>query len=217
MTTFSLDGLDLASLACSRVCHDVISPVGAIINGLEVLEEEKDDEMRQIALDLIKKSAAAASARLQFCRLAYGAAGSAGALIDTGDAETVTRGLINDERTTLVWSAARQMAPKNKVKLLLNLCVLAFAAIPRGGVITVEVQGEGEAIEAKVEAKGVNARLAKGAAALIAGEPENGVVDAHSIQPYFAGVVARSCGMTVSVDSDGDKVTLRATPAAAAN
>ena len=79
MTTFALDGMDLAALLCSRVCHDTISPVGAIINGLEVLEEEKEPEMRQFALDLIKKSAATASARLQFCRLAYGAAGSAGA------------------------------------------------------------------------------------------------------------------------------------------
>jgi histidine phosphotransferase ChpT len=215
MTTFVLDGLDLASLACSRVCHDVISPVGAIINGLEVLDEEKDAEMRQIALDLIKKSAASASARLQFCRLAYGAAGSAGATIDTNDAETVTRGLINDERTKLVWSGPRQMAPKNKVKLVLNLCVLAFAAIPRGGVITVDLQGEGEALEVKIEAKGVNARLAKGAAALIAGEPENGVVDAHSIQPYFAGVVARSCGMIVSVGGEDDMVSLHATRVAA--
>lgn len=211
MTTFVLDGLDLAYLACSRVCHDVISPVGAIINGLEVLDEEKDGEMRQIALDLIKKSAASASARLQFCRLAYGAAGSAGAMIDTNDAETVTRGLINDERTKLVWNAPRQMAPKNKVKLLLNLCVIAISAIPRGGVVTIDFKGEGDALEISVEAKGVNARLGKGAAGLIAGEPEDGVVDAHSIQPYFAGVVARSCGMTVAIESDTEIVTLRAT------
>ena len=88
MTTFALDGMDLAALLCSRVCHDVISPVGAIINGTEVLEDEKDGEMREIALDLIKKSAASASARLQFCRLkTYGAAGSVSAAIDTGDAE----------------------------------------------------------------------------------------------------------------------------------
>jgi histidine phosphotransferase ChpT len=215
MTTFALDGLDLASLACSRVCHDVISPVGAIVNGLEVLEEENDAEMRQIALDLIKKSASSASARLQFCRLAYGAAGSAGAAIDTGDAETVTRGLIGDERTKLAWNAPRQLAPKNKVKLILNLCVLAFSAIPRGGVVTVEVTGEGDALSTEVSAKGVNARLAKSASALIAGEPENGVVDAHSIQPYFTGVVARSCAMTVTVESDVDVVTLRAAPSEA--
>ena len=141
MTTFALDGMDLAALLCSRVCHDVISPVGAIINGLEVLEDEKDGEMREIALDLIKKSAASASARLQFCRLAYGAAGSVGASIDTGDAENVTRGLINNDRTKLVWNAARQYAPKNKVKLVLNLCLIALAVIPRGGTITVNLDG----------------------------------------------------------------------------
>ena len=97
MTVFELDSLDLAALLCSRVCHDVISPVGAIVNGLEVLEDEKDPEMREIALDLIKKSAATASARLQFCRLAFGAAGSAGASIDTGEAEKVVRGLFADQ------------------------------------------------------------------------------------------------------------------------
>jgi histidine phosphotransferase ChpT len=216
MTIFTLDGLDLASLACSRVCHDVISPVGAIINGLEVLDEEKDAEMRQVALDLIKKSAATASARLQFCRLAFGAAGSAGASIDTSDAESVTRGLIVDDRTKLVWSVARQFAPKNKVKLLLNLCVLAFSAIPRGGVVTVAAVDEGDAMTMEVEAKGANARLAKGAAALIAGEPENGVVDAHTIQPFFTGLVARSCGMSVALDAEGDVVRFSAKAASAA-
>src|ERR1700733_1967691 len=114
MTTFALDGMDLAALLCSRVCHDTISPVGAIINGLEVLEEEKEPEMRQFALDLIKKSAATASARLQFCRLAYGAAGSAGAAIDTGDAESVTRGLIEDDRTKLRWNVPRILMAKDK-------------------------------------------------------------------------------------------------------
>jgi histidine phosphotransferase ChpT len=211
--TFAIDGLDLASLACSRVCHDVISPVGAIINGLEVLDEENDAEMRQVALDLIKKSAATASARLQFCRLAFGAAGSAGASIDTSDAESVTRGLISDDRTKLVWNVPRQLAPKNKVKLLLNLCLLAFAAIPRGGVVTVEAKGEGGAMEVEVEAKGPNARLAKGAAALIAGEPENGAIDAHTIQPFFAGVVARACGMSIAVETEAETVRLRARPA----
>ena len=79
MTIVALAPMDLAALLCSRVCHDVISPVGAIVNGLEVLEDEKDPEMREVAIDLIKKSAASASARLQFCRLAFGAAGSIGA------------------------------------------------------------------------------------------------------------------------------------------
>jgi histidine phosphotransferase ChpT len=215
MTTFALDGMDLAALLCSRVCHDVISPVGAIINGLEVLEDEKDGEMREVALDLIKRSAASASARLQFCRLAYGAAGSVGASIDTGDAESVTRGLINNDRTTLVWNATRQHAPKNKVKLVLNLCLIALAVIPRGGVITVTLTGEGQSLEARVEATGANARLAHGIAALIAGNPENGSVDAHSIQAFYTGLVGRSCGLDVTVESDPENVTLHARAMAA--
>src|SRR5678815_4024799 len=86
----ALEGLDLAALLCSRVCHDLISPVGAIANGLEVMEEGKDEETNKFAMDLIKKSAKTASAKLQFCRIAFGAAGSAGAQIDLGDAETVS-------------------------------------------------------------------------------------------------------------------------------
>lgn len=220
MTTFALDGMDLAALLCSRVCHDVISPVGAIINGLEVLEDEKEGEMRDIALELIKKSAASASARLQFCRLAYGAAGSVGASIDTGDAENVARGLIANERTKLVWNAQRQHAPKNKVKLVLNLCLIAAAAIPRGGVIIVNLTGEADSLEVHVEANGVNARLAHGVAGLVAGTPENGAVDAHSIQAYYTGLVGRACGLEVTVASGPEQVALsaqaKAAPAVAA-
>src|SRR5277367_5971947 len=112
MTILALDPMDLAALLCSRVCHDVISPVGAIVNGLEVLDDEDDPAMREVALELIKKSAHSASARLQFCRLAFGAAGSAGASIDTGDAEQVARGLLADDRTKLLWNAPRVLMPK---------------------------------------------------------------------------------------------------------
>src|SRR3954447_10682139 len=121
----ALDGLDLAALLCSRVCHDLISPVGAVVNGMEVLEETNDESTRVFALDLIKKSANQASARLQFCRLAFGAAGSAGAEIDLGDAESVARGFIEDDKTKIAWNLPRLLLPKNRVKLLLNLLLLA--------------------------------------------------------------------------------------------
>jgi len=207
--------MDLAALLCSRVCHDVISPVGAIVNGLEVLEDEKDPEMRAVAIDLIKKSAASASARLQFCRLAFGAAGSVGASVDTGDAESVLRGLIANERTTVVWNPARQFAPKNKVKLLLNLGLIALSAIPRGGVVTVDLTGQDETLALRVEAKGPNARFAHGVADLVAGQPESGAVDAHTIQPFFAGLVARDCGMEIAIVSEAETVTLEARPVVA--
>lgn len=214
-SVFSLAPLDLAALLCSRVCHDVISPVGAIVNGLEVLEDEKDPDMRTFALDLIKKSARTASARLQFCRLAFGAAGSAGAAIDTGDAENVARGLIADERTKLEWNAPRILLPKNKVKLVLNMCLIAAAAVPRGGVITVTIDGEGAALS--VESKGTNARVAAHVPLLLAGTPEGGSVDAHGIQAYYTGLVAREIGFAVDLATAPELVTLRACQAASAS
>ena len=121
----AIGALDLAALLCSRVCHDLISPVGAIVNGLEVMEEDKNEETKTFALDLIKKSAHQASAKLQFCRLAFGAAGSAGAQIDLGDAEKAARGLIEDGKTTLAWNLPRALLAKNRVKLLLNMVLIA--------------------------------------------------------------------------------------------
>src|SRR5215207_3382016 len=179
MPAVTLDSLDLAALLCSRVCHDVISPVGAIVNGLEVLEDENDASMRDFALDLIRKSSRQASARLQFARLAFGAAGSAGASIDLGDAEQVARGMFQDDKITLTWSAPRALLPKNKVKLLLNLLVTAMNAIPRGGAIEVvvtEVTGMSDAptVAFTLRAKGRNARMPPHAEGLLAGSPESG-------------------------------------------
>src|SRR6476469_8552324 len=173
MSESSIEALDLAALLCSRVCHDLISPVGAIVNGIEVLEEEKDESTKEFALDLIKRSAATASAKLQFCRIAFGAAGSAGAAIDLGDAEGVARGMLEDEKTKLTWSLPRVLLPKNRVKLLLNLLVLAGGTIPRGGSLVIEPVGEGDTMGFKVTASGLNARIPQAVPGLVAGEAEN--------------------------------------------
>ena len=211
----TLDPLDLAALLCSRVCHDVISPVGAIVNGLEVLDDERDPDTRAFALDLIKKSAGTASAKLQFCRLAFGAAGSAGASIDTGDAETVTRGLITDDRVKLDWRAARVLMPKNQVKLVLNMCLIAIAAIPRGGVITVTTGEDGTM--ARVETSGGHIRIASGVSGLIEGNSETSSLDAHAIQPYYTFLVARAAGLKLMLAQDAGCLVIEARAEAAAN
>src|SRR6185503_8202414 len=162
----ALEGLDLAALLCSRVCHDLISPVGAIMNGLEVMEEGKDEETSQFAMELIKKSARTASAKLQFCRIAFGAAGSAGAQIDTGDAEKVVRGLMEDEKTKVAWNLPRVLLAKNRVKLLLNMMLLANQAIPRGGQLTVDPVGQGDHLGFRVSAAGTNAKVPQAIPAL---------------------------------------------------
>jgi histidine phosphotransferase ChpT len=201
----TMGALDLAALLCSRVCHDLISPVGAIVNGLEVLEENKDEETKTFALDLIKKSAGQASAKLQFCRLAFGAAGSAGAQIELGDAEKAARGMIEDGKITIVWNLQRELVPKNRAKLLLNMLVVAVGAVPRGGTLTVDAVGTGY----RVTATGLNARLPATAAELLGGNPAH-TVDAHAIQPFYTGILARDCGLSASAAVEGEAVVVAA-------
>jgi histidine phosphotransferase ChpT len=205
----ALEGLDLAALLCSRVCHDLISPVGAIMNGLEVMEDEKDEETSKFAMDLIKKSARTASAKLQFCRLAFGAAGSAGAQIDTGDAEKVTRGLLEDDKTKVAWNLPRVLLAKNRVKLVLNMLLVAAQAIPRGGQLTIDPVGEGETIGFRVSAKGLNAKVPQALPGLLAGSPGH-AVDAHAIQPFYTGLLAKDCSLAVALATEADAVVFTA-------
>ncbi len=207
-----ISALDLAALLCSRVCHDVISPVGAIVNGLEVLEDENSADMREVALDLIAKSARQASARLQFTRLAFGAAGSAGATIDLGDAEAVVRGMMEDTRTKIEWTVPREFQPKNRVKLLLNLTLLAGTTIPRGGVITVSAASGGPSVGFVLTMAGASARIPVALPRLIAGGALEDGLDAHAIQPFYAGMLAREVGLAIVFAQDGDTVTLSALP-----
>jgi histidine phosphotransferase ChpT len=203
------DTLELAALLCSRVCHDLISPVGAIVNGLEVLDDNPKPEDREFALDLIRKSAKTASARLQFCRLAFGAAGSSGVQIDLGDAQTMARGHLEDSKTTIAWNLPRLLLPKNKVKLLLNMLVIAQQTIPRGGVLTVDAVGEGDAMGFRVAASGLNARMPQNIADLLSSGHAS-AIDAHAVQPYYTRLLAQSCGLRVVLAPEGEAVVVTA-------
>ena len=203
------DHLELAALLCSRVCHDLISPVGAIVNGLEVLDDNPKPEDRDFALDLIRKSAKTASARLQFCRLAFGAAGSSSAQIDLGDAQNMARGHIEDGKTAIAWNLPRVLLPKNRVKLLLNMMVIAQQTIPRGGVLTVDPVGQGETIGFRVAASGLNARVPQNIADLLSSE-HTASVDGHAVQPYYTRLLAEACGLKVALAPEGDTVVVTA-------
>lgn len=206
----ALGDLELAALVSSRICHDVINPVSAISNGLEMLGEEPDEEMREAAMDLIRKSALQASAKLQFARLAFGAAGSAGAEIDLRDAEKVARDFVQGSgKHEVLWEGPAVTLPKNKVKLLLNLVALGAVALPRGGMVSVEITGSPPEVGFRVRAKGTAARLNDQVKALLSGG--NGVeVDAHSIQPYYTRRVANAAGMTVTAEVAGEDVVFKA-------
>jgi histidine phosphotransferase ChpT len=207
MQTVTLEPLDLAALLTSRLCHDLVNPVGAIVNGIEVLEDESAADMKDFAIGLIKKSAKQASARLQFARMAYGASGSAGAVIDTGDAETVTKAFIQDEKNSVTWAGPRLLVPKNKVKLLLNGVVIALTAIPRGGTLDVALSGTAEAFAFEIVATGSHARIPPHFDTLIAGQSETGAIDSHAIQTHYAGLIAQAASMTLAAAIEGTTVT----------
>lgn len=213
MTSLNLlDDLDLAALLCSRVCHDVISPVGAIANGLEVLEEEDDEEMRKIAMDLVTRSAKQASAKLKFCRIAFGAAGSAGANIDVGEAGDIAQMFVGEEKVKLDWRAPRENRPKQEVKLLLNLMLMGMSAVPRGGLVTVSMGPNGM----EVRASGERARIPEKSQMMLDGTIDAEEMDARLVQIYYATRLAQSAGLEIAAQMEGEDVVFAARPRASA-
>ena len=133
--------LDLASLLASRLCHDMLSPVGALSNGLELLREEKDPEMRKRCFELLEQSAKASADKLKFFRLAFGAAGGFGEMVPVAEARELITALIGDSgRIELTWAVTGETLPKAAVKTLLNLAAIGIEALVRGGAL--EVGGE---------------------------------------------------------------------------
>ena len=130
--------LDLAALLCSRLCHDLLSPVGAINNGLELLADEKDPEMRERCLELLEQSARISADKLKFFRLAFGAAGGFGDMVPTEEPRQLIAALVaNNERLQLEWAVATSSLPKPAVKVLLNLAAIGLDSLVRGGTLAV--------------------------------------------------------------------------------
>ena len=200
-----LSDLDLAALLCSRVCHDIISPVGAIANGLELMDDpETDTAMRATALDMVRSSAKTATAKLKFCRIAFGASGSAGAHIDMGEAGEIAKAFVGEEKTRLDWQAPRENRPKAEVKLLLNMLLLGIAGIPRGGTVTVSVEGR----SFKVSAKGQRAKVPQAMADVLAGQTPVDTLDARLVQPYYTRILAQSAGLVMSMELQGEDMVI---------
>lgn len=196
-----LSDLDLASLLCSRVCHDIISPVGAIANGLELMDDpETDAAMRATALDMVRSSAKTATAKLKFCRIAFGASGSAGAHIDMGEAGEVAKDFVGEEKVKLDWRAPRENRPKAEVKLLLNMLLLGIAGIPRGGVVTVTAEGR----VFKVSATGDRAKLPQAMVDVLHGATPLEGLDARLVQPYYTRILAQHAGLAITMVMEGE-------------
>jgi histidine phosphotransferase ChpT len=194
-----MNDLDFAALLVSRVCHDLVSPVGAVVNGLEVLEDETDVTMRADALRLVAVSAAQAAARLQFARLAFGAAGSAGAELDLSEVARIVEGLLKGGKMELSWHVYAHNWPKDWAKLLMNTVLVAADCLPRGGKIVVQTSSDPTSPSFTVVASGTVARMTPDAERALLGEP-GGVLDGRSIQPYLTYQLSRglNAGLTTT-------------------
>jgi len=184
--------IEFAALLVSRVCHDLVGPLGAVVNGMEVLEDERDADMRADAIRLVTSSAEQALARIQFMRIAFGAAGSAGAELELAEIGRLVTGLLAGGKTTLAWNTGAAYWPKDWAKLLMNATLMAVDCLPRGGTVTVQIGADPAVPSFHIRGQGTHIRVAEDMQRLLSGEPLANAVDARGVQPYLTHKLSRT-------------------------
>ena len=192
-----MNDIEFSALMVSRVCHDLVGPLGAVVNGLEVLEDERDASMREDALKLVTSSANQALARIQFMRIAFGAAGSAGAELDLGEIGRLIEGLLEGGKVKLEWRVPHAYWGKDWAKLLMNATLLGADSLPRGGTVVVEAAAG--APNFKITATGQVARLPEDVERTLKGEQVQSPVDARGIQPHLTYMLSRAVNAALAV------------------
>lgn len=184
-----LNDLDLAAMLSSRLCHDLVGPVGAIANGLELLEEDQSGDMRDQALALLNHSARQATLRLEFYRMAFGAPGGLGATVDGEEVRRVVCALYRTGKIELDCRLPDGAMDQTGVRLLLNLILIAAECLPRGGDLTVNarrINGDGPGgLDIAIVAKGQDAAIKKDTEALLGNQAGSERISAHSVQVYY--------------------------------
>lgn len=198
--------LDLAALLVSRVCHDLAGPVGAVMNGLEVLADEDDEKSREQALKVILSAAEQAAAKLQFARLAFGASSSRGDFVPTGDVRFAVEKLFAGGKMRLDWRAPDIHLFKREAKVLAGLSALAAECLKYGG--TVSVSGENNAgVRLAVRAQGKDAKLSDEFRTALLGGATPDLIDGRAVLPLMLGLFVRADGGSVVLDTAADSVT----------
>jgi histidine phosphotransferase ChpT len=205
----SVSPIDFASLLCSRLCHDLLSPVGALNNGLELLGDENDPEMRTRVFQLLSESARVSANKLKFFRLAFGAAGGFGEQVDAREAKTAIEGLLADnKRTQFNWWVETETLPKSALKVMLNLALIASEALVRGGTLDVGGEDNGGQLEIVVKIEGpriiLDPELRR---TLTEGEGAEGVTP-RAAAAYLVHTLAAQAGGTVLVSEPAENVMI---------
>jgi histidine phosphotransferase ChpT len=194
-----LDAIELASLLCSRLCHDLLSPVGALNNGIELLADETDPEMRERCIELLADGARATANKLKFFRLAFGAAGGFGEAVDTREAKNAIEGLYGaGNKIDLGWMVGDVQLPKSAVKLLLNLAMIAGDSLLRGGTLDIGAEQNDQGVEIAIRAEGPRILLDPAMKAMLAkGTTET--VEPRAAAAWLANRIASDAGGSIRI------------------
>jgi histidine phosphotransferase ChpT len=180
---------DLASLISSRICHDLISPIGALNTAIEVLDDTSSEEMHEDALRLIKLAASQASAKLSYLRIALGSNSTSKGVMNLEKLKFLTENMFNTDKHRFYWAASELKLEKNIVRILLNILILATQSVPRGGQIAIEIEEKSEQINLVISATGIKSKLDKQTEDALKGNMDSAELDGRVIQPFFTGML----------------------------
>jgi histidine phosphotransferase ChpT len=200
---------ELAARLASKLCHDFISPAGAIVSGLDLLDDPSAKDMREEAMDLIAASARKLVDQLAFARVAFGAASQL-ATFDCAELERLTRGVYGHVRAELDWAVAPPELPKAAAQVLVNLAQLAANALPLGGVARLETTQGPEGYVVTAIARGPKARIAAEVQTGLAGAPLGDGLGGRWVQAYYIHVLTTAAHGRIETSAENELVMLKA-------
>ncbi len=203
-----IDPSDLAAFLSAKLCHDLIAPMAAIGNALEMLDDPTAASMHDDARELLNGSALSAWSKLEIFRVAFGSGGSAPGLIEVSELRGLVTKRFNDGKFSFDWRVRAEAMGKQAARVLLNLVIMTVDSLPRGGEIVIEIGAQGETI--RVAGEGRMRRVSDYVTPALAGKSPEGGFDAQNIQPYYAGLLARRAGGRAYVDLSGEGVVFGA-------
>jgi len=205
-----MNAVDLASLLCSRLCHDLMSPVGALNNGIELMADEQDPEMRERCVELLADSAKATANKLKFFRLAFGAGGGFADLIDANEAKVALEGIFGAERRVeLGWMVTPEKLSKGALKLLLNLALIAGDALVRGGRLDIGAETTREGLEIAIRGEGPRVMLDAGLREMLSnGAPADGQIEPRAAGAWLAQALAKEAGGAIRLSEPSPEVLI---------
>ena len=206
----AMKAVDFASLLCSRLCHDLMSPVGALNNGIELMADEQDPEMRDRCVELLADSAKATANKLKFFRLAFGAGGGFGDLIDANEARVALEGIFGAERRIeLGWMVADEKLSKGAMKLLLNLALIAGDALVRGGRLDIGAETTSGGLEIAIRGEGPRVMLDAGLREMLTnGAPTDGNIEPRAAGAWLARALAAEAGGTIQLSEPAPEILI---------